>query len=383
MPTRKLLFLTLHTFSFTGGIEKVCRALSKVFSDGVQDKKIDYNQLSVLSLCDDCDDVDTNYCRKKSFKGYNYSKTKFGVMATWHALTSSTIVLSHINLLPLAMLVKRLFPSKKIVLLAHGIEVWRNIRPWKTSFLKKDVEIWAVSHFTADILRKKHKIDDQQIKILNNCLDPFFEAPAHFNKPNYLLNQYGLTKDRVVIMTLSRLSSSELYKGYDLVIDAIPSLLAAIPSLVYVLAGKADQSEKQRLEKLIAQRQLSEHVFLTGYIPDHQLIDHLLLADVFVMPSKKEGFGIVFIEAAACGCAVIAGNADGSRDALLNGKLGQLIDPESVTELTAAVQHALCHRDKQQQFALQQTCLTHFSYLNYEQKVIQLLSAKTLQHNGK
>lgn len=380
MATKKLLFLTLHTFSLTGGIEKVCRILSKVFTDGLHNKQLDFEVLRVLSLCDDCDDVDLQYCHKKSFKGYKYSKAKFGIMAVWHALTSTTIVLSHINLLPLVFFVKRLFPSKKVVLLAHGIEVWRDIKPWKINFLQKHVDIWAVSHFTAEVLHQKHQISKDHIAILNNCIDPFMAIPSTFEKPKYLTAQYQLKQDQLVMMTISRLSSSEVYKGYDLVIEAMPDLLEIFPNLTYVLAGKADKKEKARLQRLIQQQKLEAQIILADFIPNEQLIDHFLLADVFVMPSKKEGFGIVFIEAAACGCPVIAGNKDGSRDALLNGELGQLIDPESKKELIAAVQNALANqRNEVQSLKLQQKCLAHFNYTSYQHKVFNLLAP----NNGK
>ena len=82
--------------------------------------------------------------------------------------------------------------------------------------------------------------------------------------------------------------------------------------------------------KLVEEKNLTNNFILTGYIEDKELTDHYLLADVFVMPSTQEGFGIVFLEALVCGLPVIAGNKDGSVDALLNGKLGKLIDPDNI-----------------------------------------------------
>ncbi len=72
---------------------------------------------------------------------------------------------------------------------------------------------------------------------------------------------------------------------------------------------------------------------LAGYIPEEELNDHYNLCDVFAMPSKGEGFGIVFLEAMACGKPVLAGNKDGSVDALLGGKLGALVDPDDVAQI--------------------------------------------------
>ena len=84
-------------------------------------------------------------------------------------------------------------------------------------------------------------------------------------------------------------------------------------------------------------RGLTDSVILAGYIPEHELCAFYNLCDVFAMPSKGEGFGIVFLEALACGKPVIAGNKDGSVDAVLNGELGVLVDPESVDEIAKAL----------------------------------------------
>jgi glycosyltransferase involved in cell wall biosynthesis len=82
-------------------------------------------------------------------------------------------------------------------------------------------------------------------------------------------------------------------------------------------------------------------VTLAGFIPDEELADHYRLADVFAMPSTGEGFGIVFLEAMSCGTPVVAGNRDGSVDALADGALGVLIEPESVDAIVAGIKRIL------------------------------------------
>ena len=82
---------------------------------------------------------------------------------------------------------------------------------------------------------------------------------------------------------------------------------------------------------------MQNNFILAGYVPESELTDHYLLADVFVLPSKKEGFGIVFIEALACRLPVIAGNKDGSADALKQGELGMLINPKEIKQIQKAI----------------------------------------------
>ena len=120
-------------------------------------------------------------------------------------------------------------------------------------------------------------------------------------------------------------------------INCLPDLVKKIPNIKYIIAGKYDDEEKLRLEKMINDLGLINVVQLTGFLKEDEICDHYQLGDIFVMPSQGEGFGIVFIEAAVCGSKIIAGNKDGSVDALRNGDLGLLVDPISTKEISNAV----------------------------------------------
>ncbi len=131
------------------------------------------------------------------------------------------------------------------------------------------------------------------------------------------------------------------------------------------------------MTQLRKQNNLSENVVLTGFIKDEEVVDHFLLADVFIMPSRKEGFGIVFIEAMACGLPVIAGNKDGSADALQNGVLGQLIDPDSDAEMFQAMVNTLQDRARLEDVCvkkeLQQKVKAAFGFDTYKRNLEKLL----------
>ncbi|RZK22945.1 MAG: hypothetical protein EOO43_09035, partial [Flavobacterium sp.] len=234
-----MILITLKIFSLTGGIEKVSRSLAKALLDLQKIHKNKNDNLKVISLCDKTIQVNELYCEKQDFKGFNGNKILFGLIAPIIALRSNVIILSHINLLLIAVIVKLFSPKKRIILLAHGIEVWRNLSGWKKRFIRKNVEIWAVSRHTADILINKHKISSQNITVLNNCLDPYFNIPETFKKPDYLLKRHGFSIDQPILLTISRLSSFELYKGYDIVIENIKGLIEDLPDLMYIIAGKS------------------------------------------------------------------------------------------------------------------------------------------------
>ena len=374
----KILFLTLKTFSLTGGIEKVCRILTRALYDMSSVSK----NILVASMHDQNSDCDSKYINQDQFKGFNGHKIKFILSAMIRGIRSDTVILSHINLLFVALLIKAFSPKTRIIVYAHGIEIWRNIKSWKQKFLKSKCELWSVSNYTAQKLAELHYIPAENIKVVPNCLDPYLEIPENFDKPVKLLQRYNLTPEQPVLFTLTRLSSTELYKGYDLIIEILPELIRRYPSIQYLLAGKADAEEKERLEALISSNNLGQHVTLLGFLPDEELTEHFLLADVFVMPSRKEGFGLVFIEAAACGCKVMGGNQDGTTDALLNGRLGTLVDPTNKEEIYKAIIRNLEEdRSDASSLAIQSLCLEYFNYQKYLQNIQQLLSAPVNIYN--
>ncbi len=372
---KKVLFLTLRTFSFTGGIEKICRSVARAFYSLEKEGLI---TMQTFSMYDAPWDLDTRYLPASHFRGFGDIKLRFVLQAVLHGIKCDKVVLSHINLLPVAFLIKLLSPRTRIVLFGHGIEIWREKRGWERRFLRKKVhQVWAVSEYTAGQVARTHGVDRANIRVINNCIDPFFDPPKYLIKPDYLLTRYNLNASQPVLLTLTRLSSFEAYKGYNMMLECLPELIRKFPDIRYLIAGKADNEERLRLEKLIEKNRLDEHVTLIGFIPEHELDSIFLLADIFIMPSKKEGFGIVFIEAATCGCNIIAGNEDGSPDALLNGRLGQLIDPDDKQEMVASISRIL-ERPKSAKRALdiQAICVGTFNFENYTENIKQLLKCE-------
>ena len=141
------------------------------------------------------------------------------------------------------------------------------------------------------------------------------------------------------MLTVARLAACEQYKGVDEVIDVMPCLLRQLPDLRYLIVG--DGSDRARLEAKARAHGLSKYVIFAGRIAEAEKVAHYNLADVYVMPSRGEGFGIALIEAAACGIPVVGSSVDGSRDALLDGQLGRMVDPSKPDELIEAITAAI------------------------------------------
>jgi phosphatidylinositol alpha-1,6-mannosyltransferase len=119
-------------------------------------------------------------------------------------------------------------------------------------------------------------------------------------------------------------------KGIDTVLEALPAIFKAVPEVQYIVAG--DGPDRTRLERLAERLGVTPLVRFLGLVPDDQVAPLLHMADVFVMPAREErpdveGFGLVFLEANACGTPVIGSTSGGIPDAVVDGETGLLVPP--------------------------------------------------------
>lgn len=242
------------------------------------------------------------------------------------------VITTHLNFTVAAYWLKRLVGIPYWTV-AHGVEAWNIQRPALRTALRHADRILVVSGYTRDRLLKEQDLDFNKISILPNTFDPHrFQIGT---KPTYLLERYKLEPEQPIILTVNRLCGSELYKGYDKILEALPQIRQVIPNVHYIIVGKGD--DRPRLEQLIHQRQLQNCVTLAGFIPDSELCNYYNLCNVFAMPSKLEGFGIVYLEALACGKPTLGGNQDGAIDALCHGELGALVAPDDVSAIAQTI----------------------------------------------
>src|SRR2546425_8669153 len=246
------------------------------------------------------------------------------------------VICGHLHLLPLAAFAARRY-RVPLTLIVHGIEAWR---PPRISGLWRSLQ--SVNAFVSVSLLTKQRflewapLREEQGHIIPDCVDLSKFAPGP--KPAQLVERYGLCGRRV-IMTLGRLNAAERYKGIDEILELMPSLVREMPDLVYLIVGDGD--DRGRLEAKTVSLGMERHVVFAGYIPEEQKADYYLLADAFVMPGRGEGFGIVYLEAMACGIPVVASKADASREAVLHGRIGLLADPGDPEEIRTAIKKAL------------------------------------------
>lgn len=369
MNHRRILFLGLSAFSKAGGIEKVNKSWLKSLHDLNKERpEIKYKAAILLD-----DQADERYIHPIHFKGFKGQRIRFIIYSVIKGLFADTLILSHIHLAPIAWIVLQIKPKTKIIIHAHGIEVWRKLNAVQKKVMHASTQILAVSHFTKQQIVDKHQIDEHQITVFPNALDPFFKIPKTLEKPINLLERYQIKPQQKVLFTLARLSFTEQYKGYDKIIQLLPALLKINPNVVYLIAGKADEKETLRLQELVHQNQLNKHVRFLGFIPEEELIAHYQLADVYVMPSDGEGFGISFIEASACGVPVLAGNSDGSTNAVITEKTGLLCEVNKPKDILEKINRLLNFNATS--LAIQKLTLDFYNFEHYYQKIKKVLTA--------
>lgn len=260
----------------------------------------------------------------------------------------------------------------------HGLEAWNVENAALKSVLQRADQVIAVSHYTRDRLLQEQSLETDRVSVLPNAFDAsrFQAAP----KPQYLLERYGLTPDQPVILTVSRLDQNTGYKGYNQIIEALVQIRCHIPNAHYVLAGKGNNLP--HIEALVRRLNLQDCVTLTGFVPESELCDHYNLCDVFALPSRGEGFGIVYLEALACGKPVLAGNQDGAVDPLLNGEIGCLVDPDNVEaiaqSLTQILQGTYSNPLLYQPEILRQKTIDNFEFAQFRRILAQSLQALSL-----
>jgi phosphatidylinositol alpha-1,6-mannosyltransferase len=201
--------------------------------------------------------------------------------------------------------------------------------------LKTADGVVAVSRFTRDMLVSAFGVSLDKVELISNGVDlkRFMPLP----RSEKLLDRYGV-KGRPILLTVSRLYAR---KGIDRVIESLPLVLQQVPDLLYLIVGHG--TYRDELEHLVAHLGLGASVMFTGPVPDYEIPLHYSLGEVFIMANREmpdgetEGFGLVILEANACGLPVIAGRAGGSVDAVTDQVNGLVVDGNHVAEITAAI----------------------------------------------
>ena len=233
--------------------------------------------------------------------------------------------------------------GKPYIVYTYGKEILENQRHPRLAdrmrlALSSASRVVSISSYTEEKLREFGLAPEKLARIPPAVDANRLAAGMISDRVEELRRVHGLS-DRPVILTVGRLIER---KGCDKVIESLPVVLSHFPQAVYLIVG--DGPDRSRLEKLRNSLGLENAVIFTGFVPEDDLPAYYKLATLFAMVSRQtpgshevEGFGLVYLEANACGLPVVAGRTGGVPDAVLDGRTGYLIDPFSEEEIAAAI----------------------------------------------
>lgn len=301
------------------------------------------------------------------------------------------VVCGHIHLAPAVRLLQQLRPHMRVYLVGHGIEVWRPLSGAQRRALLAAERMLCVSQFTAsELLKHNPDLPADRLAVVPNGLDPDFgkHRPAGFaestgsdapppaestgDRPRATAGQ----PPRPRLLTVARLTSADRDKGIDTIIAALPLVRTEFPSATLRIVGAGDDAPRladaaRSLGLTVARAKTPDEgrplgpprphsrarfpagpppslppaensaaIVFTGALPDAALHDEYAAGDVFVLPSRKEGFGLVYLEAMAFGKPCIAARAGGAPE-VVDGPAGRLVPYGDPAALAIAIKDVL------------------------------------------
>lgn len=329
------IFVFLEILSCEGGIQSYVRDIFQAYQNLTNfTEPDDYFSESDILLLRDGKDCKNPY-QSKSIK-FHYFKSqsiwlgrlRLGITLLWLLLKKQPkqVFCGHINLAPLVQILCVPLGIPYTVL-TYGKEVWEPLPNKYQQALKQATKILTISRYSRDRCCESNHLDPEKFQLLPCMVDGDKFIPGLL--PVDLIEGYNLQRAKI-LMTVARLWSGDPYKGVDVTIRALPIILQSFSEVKYLIIGQGD--DQTRLAKLAQDLGVGEKVIFAGFVPTEDLVKHYQVADAYVMPSQ-EGFGIVYLEAMACGLPVLSGDGDGSADPLQDGKLGWRVphrDPEAV-----------------------------------------------------
>jgi glycosyltransferase involved in cell wall biosynthesis len=256
----------------------------------------------------------------------NRSKARFIAASLRHGVRADRIVCGHIHLASVARLVQWINPRMRYYVIAHGIDVWRPYTRTERSDLGGAHRILCVSEYTRrQILRFMPSLDPAKLAIVPNTLDPDFALPPDPRPPQ------SRTGPR--ILTVARLTTNDTFKGVDTLIEAMPLICGQLPGARLVVVGGGN--DEARLRSLAQQCGGADVIEFLGITDDARLRGEYAQCDLFALPSRKEGFGLVFLEAMSFGKPCLGARAGGVPEVVTDA-VGELVEYGRIDQIADA-----------------------------------------------
>ena len=260
------------------------------------------------------------------------------------------------------------FPPPGSAIFAHGIELTAARQGHRARALSQARVLLANSEVTGQQLRSEHPELANRVRVVQLCIDPArtesWEAagplpPSHEREPAALI--------------VGRMWSEERGKGHDHLLEAWPDVRRRVPAAQLWIVGGGDDAE--RLKRKAGEIGIADSVHMLGRVSDEELSELYRRASLFAMPSRQEGFGLVYAEAMWHGLPCIASNADAAGEVIRDGESGELVPYGDVSALSASLISMLSEGERQQTLAAaaQRRARERFTYPRFRRDLLQAL----------
>jgi phosphatidyl-myo-inositol dimannoside synthase len=275
------------------------------------------------------------------------------------------ILFSHLGLAR----AQRFVPTSRRVpyaIFLHGVEAWQPMVPEDILLLQNATLRLANSEVTA-----------RRARAANPGIGEVLVCPLGLAEgaENTRPGAAPPIEQRRSVLVVGRMSQGERYKGHDELIDVWPDVVAAIPDAELVIAGDGD--DRVRLESRAKASRAGDRIRFVGFVDRDGLAAQYARAALFALPSRGEGFGLVYLEAMAHRLPCLGSPHDAAREVIEHGTTGLLADPQDRVALGAALIELLKDGELRRRLGESgyQRLLERFTFDRFQRRLIDLLRA--------
>ncbi len=325
-----VLFLSPDTYATRGGVQSYMRRLAEILSayaarhGGV---------LDCVSLADGDYGMMQHPDRVSfgTFVGARGSKAAFAREAARVASgrKPGVVVVGHTGLAPVALGLHVAGLVPRYILVLHGWEAWQRLGALDRMAAARAGKIVCTTSYTCHEFCGLNRIPVERASVIALAVP---ESAGRGRAPSSATQRRARTREAGLrVLTVGRLVRGATYKGVDTLIEAVAWAKSGNVPVHLIVVGDGD--DLPRLRRRVHECELDECVSFLGAVSDADLHRLYHDCDVFALPSKGEGFGIVFLEAMACGKPCIGGDHGGTPEVIENGRDGYLVQHGDVKQL--------------------------------------------------
>ncbi len=316
-----------------GGIENVGRSLIRLLDAKKSEGVLDYRVASLRGPRTEADMAELHRSLGNRLTHFSGHRAAFALRVLWSmAAWADVVIFIHMGIASLLALLPRWVRPISMTWI-HGVEVWsrRGIRQW-LGLARSDYVVSNTVYTGNRALEANPWLPTPRPCHLG-------VLPRDEERRVDIAAQIHFLPRQSDILIVGRLIKGEGMKGHDRLIDVMPDVIRAMPDARLIVVGTGDNLDFYR--NLANEKGLADHVIFAGFVEDEVLAELYRRCGVFAMPSRQEGFGLVYLEAMRAGLPCVASNCDAAQEIVVDGETGYIVNPDDRVALTSALTRLL------------------------------------------